>query len=365
MPGRFLSSNYLAEIRGRAAAGREPWAAAYASLMAVAEEGLRQGILSVRQNGDSPYFKQDAAYLPNQDGVRDPKGNFRSGQLAGQLSRVSRDLALAWRLSGEARYADKALQLIHAWCINRNTYMIPTGRVVDAATLGAPPNGDITVFAVFHDLFLAVYLLEDYEGWNIHARAAVKRWVRDMIDPQREAMFFEGREMYNNWEDARLLYLAKGALALDDLDLLIRVFDRWVHILPLKMTDEGELPRETMRTRSMHYTLFALDSMTQIAEIARQQGVDLYGMTVNGKYLQKAIDYAAHYLLHMDQWPFPMLEPLRVDRGSLDHLCLFEMAHNRWGEKRYLDVIAAWGGRPVTAGQATLLYGREQQPAGG
>jgi hypothetical protein len=359
MPGRFLSDSYLAEIRGRAAAGRSPWAPAYAKLQAAGEEGLRQEPLSIRQNGQSAYFKEDASYVANKDGVLDPKGNFESRRLAIQLSRVCLDLALAWRMTAEARYADKALGLIHTWCINRNTYMFPTGCVVAAATPGAPANGDITIFGAFHDLFLAGYLLGDYAGWGVHPHAAVKRWVRDMIAPQREAMFFEGREMYNNWEDARLLYLAKGALMLDDLDLLTHVFDRWVHILPLKMTDEGELPRETMRTRSMHYTLFALDSMTRVAEIARQHGVDLYETSVNGKCLRKAIDYAAHYLLHRNEWPFQMIEPLEGDRSSLNHLGIFEMAYARWGDKKYLDVIAAWGGRPVAPAHATLLYGRE------
>jgi hypothetical protein len=234
--------------------------------------------------------------------------------------------------------------------------MFPTGHIVDAWTPGAQPAGDITLFGAFHDLFLAAYLLAGYPGWNVSARAAVKRWVKAMIDPQRERMYYDGREMYNNWEDARLLYLAKGALFLDDLDLLVEVFDRWRLILPPKMTDEGQLHRETMRTRSMQYTLFALDSAMQVAEIARQFGEDLYDCTVNGRGLRKAVDYAAHYLLHMEEWPFQMIEPLATGRGGLNHMGLFERAAARWGEHPYLDVIAAWGGRPVTAGHATLLY---------
>ena len=356
MSGRFLSGEYLEAIRRRAGAGEQPWADAHARLVAAAEEALQQAPLSVRQNGGSPFFRQDAVYVPGKDGVVNPEANRKSGELAGQLSRCSLTLALAWRLTGEPRYADKALQLIHAWCINQNTYMNPTGRMVDSWTRGAEFGGDIILFGCFPGLFQAAYLLADYAGWDLCARAAVKRWVRAMIDPQRSRMFYEGREMYNNWDDARLLYLAKGALFLDDLDLLIEVFDRWRLILPLKMTDEGELPRETMRTRSMHYTLFALHSMTEVAEIARQFGEDLYDCEVNGRGLKKAVDYAARYLLHMDQWPFQMIQPLADDRGGVNHMGLFEMAAARWGPHPYLDVIAVWGGRPVTAGHATLLF---------
>ena len=358
MPGRYLHRTHLDAVAQKARQGQEPWAAAYKKLTAAADKALSQAPLSVRDNGGSPYFRQDAVYVPHRDGVRNPEANTRNGQAAGLLSRTCLDLALAWRLSGEARYADKALELIHVWCINQNTKMFPTGGVFDSFTPGMGFGGDIIAFAAFHDLFLAGYLLGDYAGWGLEAHAAVKRWVRSMIDPQRELMFFEGREMYNNWEDARLLFLAKGALMLDDLDLLSQVFGRWQRTLPLKMTEQGELPRETMRTRSMHYTLFALDSSVQVAEIARQMGVDLYDCTVNGACLKKAVDYAAHYLLNMAEWPFQMIEPLSEAFGDTRLVSLFEAAYARWADPQHLAVIEAYGGRPQTGSHATLLFAR-------
>jgi hypothetical protein len=201
---------------------------------------------------------------------------MKCGELARKLQTASMDLALAWRLTGEAKYADKALELIHEWCINQNAYMFPTGKVWDSFTPGIGYGGDIILFLSFHDFFVACYLLNDYAGWNLGARGGVKRWVRAMIEPQRPLMFYHGTDMYNNWEDARLMYLAKGALFLDDVDLLLSVFDRWGAILPKKMTAEGELPRETMRTRSMHYTLFALHSTLEVAE--RQEHQDGGGL---------------------------------------------------------------------------------------
>lgn len=359
MPGLYLHRTHLEAIAQKARAGQEPWAAAYKQLIVAADQALSQAPLSVRHNGGSPHFRQDAVYLEGRDGVRNQEANCRNGQTANLLSRTCLDLTLAWRLTGQPRYADRALELIHVWCINQNTLMFPTGGVVDAWTPGAGFGGDIIVFAAFQDLFLAGYLLGDYPGWGLEAHAAVKRWVKAMIDPQRELMFYEGREMYNNWEDARLLYLAKGALMLDDLDLLSYVFQRWRHTLAIKMTDQGELPRETMRTRSMHYTLFALNSTVQIAEIARQMGVELYDYTVNGKCLKKAVDYAAHYLLHMAEWPFEMIEPMSAESGETRLVGLFEPVYAHWGDRQYLEVIQAYGGRPQPGLHATLLFARQ------
>ena len=356
MSGLFLHRARISEINERVRQGREPWASAYQQLLAAAEQGLSQAPLSVQQNGGSPHFRQDSVYIPGRDGVRNPEANTKNSEAASLLSRTCVDLALAWRFTGETRYADKALDLIHTWCINRNTYMFPFGGVFDAWTPGLGFGGDIVAFIGFHDLFLAGYLLDDYPGWNLDAHAAVKRWVKAMIDPQRPPMFYQGREMYNNWDDARLMYLAKGALMLGDLDLLSQVFQRWTHTLSLKMTEQGELHRETMRTRSMHYTLFALNSTVQIAEIARQHGVDLYGVTINGRTLRTAVDYATHYLLHLDEWPFEMIEPMTKDGPETRLLSLFEMVYARWDDPRYLQVIETYARRPLAGLHATLLF---------
>ncbi len=109
----------------------------------------------------------------------------------------------------------------------------------------------------------------------------------------------------------------------------------------------------------MHYTLFDLDSMLELAEIARRRGVELYDYTVNGRNMKKAVDYATRYLLNMEQWPHPMIEPLLEKDGTLGHLGLFELAYRQWRDPQYLEVINKYGGRPITANHATLLFAEE------
>ncbi len=355
----YLSDSYLAAIKGRAAGGEGPWAGAVELLRVRADAALEQAPVSVRENGGSPFFRQDAVYVEGKDGVIDKASNRKSGELAKLVSNSTLDLALGYRFfDGDDRYAEKALELIHTWCINNNTLMFPTGGVFDSHTAGGRHAGDIIIFGSMNNLFLACYLLRGYAKWGLRAQAAVKRWIKAMVDPQRELMFFAGREMYNNWEDARLMYLAKGALALDDLDLLCQVFDRWCMTIPLKMTDEGELHRETMRTKSMHYTLFALDSMMQVAEIGRQLGVDLYDYEVNGRRLKMAVDYAARYLLDVESWPHQMIEPVETLKSDASRFRCFEMAYSYWGDTRYLEVLERYFERPLPQGYGTLLFGR-------
>jgi len=311
--GRSAPRGWLAEAvferaRRRIAAGRPPALAAYAVLRERAEAAWKAPIESLRDRDGSPHFRQDGVYVPNRDGVVNAQANRRAGELAGRFSRHSLDLALAYRIDGDERYLCRALDWIHAWCINENTLMFPDGYVLDSATPGLPYGGNIVLFHGFCDAFLAIALLRRHPAWELAAQATVLRWVRKMVEPQRRRMFFEGREMTNNWEDARLLYLGFAACALDDLDLLLEVFERWRRIIPLKMTDTGELPRETMRTRSMTYTLAALHSTTLVAELAAGWGIPLYDYSVNGRCLRLALDFAARHLMNIKTWPFPMLD---------------------------------------------------------
>ena len=354
MPKRYLSETVFANARARAQQSPEG-KAAEAALREAAEKALSTEPHSVRDNGGSPYFRVDAVYVGGQDGVVNEEGNRESSGLAKRTGQRAVDLAMAYRYFGEERYAEHALRLIHTWCINENTYMFPGGHVEDAWNHGAIYGGDICVLTGFRDLFFATYLLDDYPGWDLRPHAAVWRWIRRMVDAQRPLKFFQGVEMYNNWEDERLLYLALGALALHDLELLDYVFTRWGEILPMKMTDEGELPRETHRTRSMTYSLMALHASAHVAEIAHAHGFDLFNLTVNGKSLKLAVDYVTRYLLDLESWPHQMIHPLRPGDSLGGRLALFEMAHTQWGDPAYLEVINSYGGRPVTGEHATLL----------
>ena len=356
MPDAYLSPRHLAAVRARVDAGVEPFVAAYDRLAAAADAALKQEPLHVRMNGGSPRFRVDGVYLANQDGVADPDANMDSRKLAATVGEASATLALAYQLTDNADYAEHALTLIHTWTINQNTRMFPAGRVEDAWTAGGQYGGDVVMFISFRKLFLAAYLLDDYPGWALRPRAGVRRWIRDMIEPQRPLMYFNGREMYNNWEDERLLYLALGALATNDLDLLQYTFDRYHHALPLKMTDEGELHRETMRTRSMTYSLMSLHGSIMLAEIARAYGHDLYDLSVNGRHLKLAIDYVARALLDMSTWPHEMIKPLEEELKPGARMGVFELAYRQWGDAAYMRIIEQRGGRPVTEDHATLLY---------
>ena len=332
--------------------------AAFDQLCDDADAMLEEDVLSVRSATNSPYLYVDANYVPGKDGVTNPDTNRKASGLLSKVSKTSFTLACTWRLSHKHQYADKALDFIHAWCINEDTRMFATGQVEGPALPHNRHGGNVGMMMTLPLFFTACYLLDDYPGWGLTAHARVRRWIKDMVDPQRQIMFFNGYEMYNNWEDARLRYLATGALALDDLELLQYCFDRWRTIIPIKMDDDGSLPRECERTRSMPYTIASLGMALDTAEIAKSFGVDLYNYSHNGKSIKLAVDYAADHLLQdMKQWPHQMLHPYEEEAGSIGHVGMWELAYRAWKDPRYLEVMKRYHPRPIHRDRASLLFG--------
>ncbi|WP_269538909.1 alginate lyase family protein [Cerasicoccus fimbriatus] len=73
-----------------------------------------------------------------------PRPTTRASHLLNKLSQ--RTLSLSYRLSGDTRYAERALEWIHRWCIDQDSYMFPDGIVVAPFTPGLRPGGDVGIF---------------------------------------------------------------------------------------------------------------------------------------------------------------------------------------------------------------------------
>jgi hypothetical protein len=228
MTDRIFTCADVAHIHARAAQPGDPCAGALTELLAKADQACAGKPGNIRMNGGSPWYRADAGYVEGKDGVLNPESNHKSGLLAREAGSTALTCAVAWRLTGEERYAATALRQIAAWCINQESRMFPSGRVFDLFTAGGHRyGGDITIFEYFPELFLACALMQSCPQWKLAPRGAVKSWIGDMLAPQRGPQFFAGYEMTNNWEDARLRYLGCGAAAIDDCELLGYVFHRW------------------------------------------------------------------------------------------------------------------------------------------
>ena len=123
-------------------------------------------------------------------------------------------------------------------------------------------------------------------------RAQIEQWMHNVTeymfsqdphpgDPARE----------NNHYYWRALCAAAVGILTSDNELYRRGLAQYARAIG-QMNPDGSLPLEMARhENALHYQSFALAPLVMIAELARRQGVDLYGLRVNGHTIDDAVDF--------------------------------------------------------------------------
>jgi len=349
-PNVFISAAEIDAIKAKLQAGEQPWKAAYDQMIANANAALGQPLRAVTDDGGGHYFRTDDPYLS--DGVYDPNAHRDDYSAAGEVCRAVRDLGLGYAFTGNASYADKAIQLIYHWCLNPDTYMEPVAWNMGPATPGHNSGGTIELYITIPCMFYGADLIWNFGGWDSAQKEAFKTWVSRFCHDSI------GRwELTNNKESWKQVMIGSGAALIEDEQLLLQVFERFRTYLPEQIDALGRMSQELGRTNSLSYSLYALNAMTQVAEIARHFDVNLYDYTCDGtRGLKLALDYYDHFAINWRDWPFAQGEALTATKN----VALFELAHSYWQQESFLNVINFWG-RPMTEtrvlGPITLTHG--------
>ena len=126
--------------------------------------------------------------------------------------------------------------------------------------------------------------LADYD------KLLVKNWLKTIMLKQLSysAGAYDGRNNHLYWQG--LAAAAVGVMCEDDeiFSFGLKTFYRALDA----MSQDGSFPLEMLRGEdAIHYQCFAIQPLVYIAEIANQQGYDLYGAERNGKNIHLAIKY--------------------------------------------------------------------------
>ncbi len=117
--------------------------------------------------------------------VVDRGDRIREGQFNGTVGidgRCAHDLALLWKLTGDKRYADKAVEYLNA-----NNHYVSTS----ARGTGPLDNGKINL------LIEAAELMRDYEGWD----PVEQQKFKDMLTYPYYSSTEDVRSKYVTWDD--------------------------------------------------------------------------------------------------------------------------------------------------------------------
>lgn len=152
----------------------------------------------------------------------------------------------------------------------------------------------------------ALGLLEASPAWTDADRQAMRTWMSRYYDWLTTSPIGLGEARATNnhgtWYDVQVTALA---LYLGKTDDARRVAERFgEQRIAAQVRPGGSQPRELGRVNSWGYSVFNLNAMMVMADLAERVGVDLWKFrTADGRSIRAALDYLAAYLDGRRPWP--------------------------------------------------------------
>jgi hypothetical protein len=257
----------------------------------------------------------------NRDGEVNPE-RYSSAFDTSSLEKMSRSVAslsLAYYVSDDPRHAAKAADLLRAWFVAPATRMNPNLRFAQAVPgkVEGRAAGLIDAYRLVR-VVEAIGLIGKSGALTQSDQSALETWFGAYADWMSvDPIAIAERDATNNhgiYYDAQLMSFALLARR----DAMARaVAERFVTTrIATQVEPDGSLPRELKRTRSFHYTNYALAGAFDVAQFAQCLGVDLWNARApNGRTLRSAFDYVAQYAGREKEWPYPELRRSRRSSG--------------------------------------------------
>lgn len=195
-------------------------------------------------------------------------------------------LSLAWKLTGEKKYAEKAKKVLDGWA---NTNKLISHR--EDTPLVSSYGGV--------GLVNAALLLKDYKAWN---QEAFQGWLEFTYLPAVKV----ARNTENNWADWGNLACLTSYIYLGKEKEIQREISYTKHLINMQIGVDGEMLKEIYRKENgMFYTYFSIAPLTQsMYVIYNQTQVNLFDVkTSEGLKVKKALDYYYYFVERPAEWP--------------------------------------------------------------
>lgn len=272
-----------------------------------------------------PYIQRDGQVNP------EAKGDALDSGAMVRMCDDSLDLALAYRFTGDARYAKKAAEVIRAWFLTPTTRMNPSLRfaqgipgVVEGRGTGLLDTRYL--WMVMDSMALIGDALSPAEV------QAMRRWFADYAlwfetsdlghdeaaSKNNHGMFYD-MQMVTLW-----MFLGENERAREML------FRAQTTRFAAQIDQNGLMPFELARTRPFHYHTFTLEAVAQLARYGQafeaipnpkgqwkasdarcqppqlhiQCPLDLWNVVIDGKSLRGVLNTVAGVVVNPAGWPY-------------------------------------------------------------
>ena len=252
------------------------------------------------EHPEGPYIRKDGMTNPN-NFIEHRKAMIRFGQIAGAL-------ASAYIITKDTFYVERLLPHLRAWFLDEETKMNPN-LLYGQAIMGRVTGRGIGIIDTIHllEVAKAVMAIEPSGALSKGEIKGIKDWFATYLDwmtthPNGIAEQNNGNNHSVCWalQVAVFAELVENQKHLDD----VRSFYKNT-LLPDQMAINGSFPLEIKRTKPYGYSLFTLDAMTAVCQVASTPQDNLFEFhTTDGKGIAKGIAFLYPFTIDKASWPY-------------------------------------------------------------
>jgi hypothetical protein len=282
-----------------------------------------------KPNGE-PYMRRDGEVNP------ESRGNEFDKDRMIKFSGDVRVLALAYHHLGDRRYADHAAKLLRTWFTSTETRMNPNlnnGQAVPGVNSGRGEG--IIELNVLAGVVESIGLIEPAGVLTDSETMLLKKWFADLTGWMANSPIGQEERTKQNNHGIHYDYMITHFALFAGIEPIAKqvATDFLTRRLVLQMKADGSLPEELARTRSWHYSFFALEAATKLATVAECVGLDIWSSkTSDGRGLATAFAFLAPYQANMRAWPYKdtgLVDPSKLD--SVKRVAMEPLRMMAWG----------------------------------
>ncbi len=249
---------------------------------------------------DGPYIRRDGETNPA-NFIAHRKSMIRLSELIGTL--VS-----AYLITGEEKFARHAARHLCAWFVEENTKMRPS-LLYGQAIKGKHTGRSIGIIDTLHLVEVArgAKKLAASPSYRSSDQQAVQAWFSQYLNWINTHEYGLKEKLHPNNHG---VCWSLQAAAFADLVGNSKVMD-WIRgqfkteYLAKMMDESGGFPAELKRTKPYGYSLFILDAMAGVAELASTESENLWKfVTPEGRSMAKGMSFIYPYVVNKDSWPY-------------------------------------------------------------
>ena len=251
-------------------------------------------------NPQGPYVRRD--------GLSNPDNFVAHREAMVRFSEITATLVSAYILTGESIYSDLALEHLDAWFINENTRMNPS-LLYGQAIQGRATGRSIGIIDTIHlvEVARSVKILEQKNALPPTKLKDIKTWFTSYLNWLLTHPYGQKERVHpNNHGVCWSMQAAAFADLVGQSEILAWVRNQFKTVyLEEMMALDGSFPAELSRTKPYGYSLFVLDAMSTVAQIASTADDDLWTYELpDGRGLKKGVAFIFPYIQDKRSWPY-------------------------------------------------------------